>query len=87
MLIAAAAAKSTEMKKIETQSTLISPVPTRPSSPHGITNNIAASQNNSICRLQGDNFPLLMLDLEMVVLNNCLFIIYHITVALSSILM
>ncbi|KAK7354536.1 hypothetical protein VNO80_20001 [Phaseolus coccineus] len=56
MLIAAAAAKSTEMKKIGTQSTLISPVPTRPSSPHGITNNIAASQKNSICRLQ--EFPI-----------------------------
>lgn len=57
MLIAAAAAKSTEMKKIATQSTLISPVPSRPSSPHGITNNIASSQNTSICRLQ-DEFPI-----------------------------
>ncbi|XP_027336370.1 protein TIFY 3 [Abrus precatorius] len=57
MLMAAAAAKSTEMKKIGTQSTLISPVPTRPSSPHGITNSIASSQNNSICRLQAE-FPI-----------------------------
>ncbi|WVZ19641.1 hypothetical protein V8G54_006963 [Vigna mungo] len=56
MLIAAAAAKSTEVKKIGTQSTLISPVPTRPSSPHAITNNIATSQTNSICRLQ--EFPI-----------------------------
>ncbi|TKY72943.1 TIFY 3B [Spatholobus suberectus] len=52
MLIAAAAAKSTEMKKIGTQSTLISPVPTRPSSP-----NIASSQKSSICRLQAE-FPI-----------------------------
>ncbi|CAJ1975700.1 unnamed protein product [Sphenostylis stenocarpa] len=56
LIAAAAAAKSTEMKKIGTQSTLISPVPTRPSSPHGITNNIASSQKNSICRLQ--EFPI-----------------------------
>ena len=57
MLIAAAAAKSTEMKKIVTQTTLISPVPSRPSSPHGITNNIASSQKSSICRLQAE-FPI-----------------------------
>ncbi|KAK7411785.1 hypothetical protein VNO78_03224 [Psophocarpus tetragonolobus] len=57
MLMAATAAKSTEIKKIGTQTTLISPVPTRPSSPHGITNNIASSQNSSICRLQGE-FPI-----------------------------
>ncbi|KAG4949543.1 hypothetical protein AAZX31_15G175100 [Glycine max] len=57
MLIAAAAAKSTEMKKIGTQTTLISPVPSRPSSPHGITNNIGSSQKSSICRLQAE-FPI-----------------------------
>lgn len=58
MLIAAAAAaaKSTEMKKIGSQTTLISPIPSRPSSPHGITNNIASSQKSSICRLQ--EFPI-----------------------------
>ncbi|KAL2327608.1 hypothetical protein Fmac_021035 [Flemingia macrophylla] len=56
MLIAAAAAKSTEMKKIAMQSTIISPVPSRPSSPHGITNTITSSQNTSICRLQ--EFPI-----------------------------
>ncbi|KAK7328621.1 hypothetical protein VNO77_22734 [Canavalia gladiata] len=56
ILISAAAAKSTEMKKIGTQSTLISPVPTRPSSPHGISNNIASSPKSSICRLQ--EFPI-----------------------------
>ena len=60
MLIAAAAAKSTEMKKIVTQTTLISPVPSRPSSPHGITNNIASSQKSSICRLQAGNFPIMI---------------------------
>lgn len=61
MLIAAAAAaaKSTEMKKIGTQSPFISPVPTRPSSP----NTVASPQplcftadKSSICRLQ--EFPI-----------------------------
>ncbi|XP_061338156.1 protein TIFY 3B [Gastrolobium bilobum] len=63
ILMAAAAAKSTEMKKIGTQSSLISPVPTRPSSPNGTTNNIASPQapcfpaeKSSICRLQ--EFPI-----------------------------
>ncbi|KAJ1439984.1 Tify domain [Sesbania bispinosa] len=63
MLIAAAAAKSTEMKKIGMQSPLLSPVPTRPSSPHGTTDNVASTQalcfpakKSSICRLQ--EFPI-----------------------------
>ncbi|XP_057431652.1 protein TIFY 3B-like isoform X2 [Lotus japonicus] len=63
MLIAAAAAKSVETKKIGMQSPIISPVPSRPSSPHGTTNNIASTQElcfpakkSSICRLQ--EFPI-----------------------------
>ncbi|KAE9608201.1 hypothetical protein Lal_00003459 [Lupinus albus] len=64
MLIAAAAAKSSEMKKIGTQFPIISPVPTRPSSPHEALNNVAppqascfAAEKSPICRLQGE-FPI-----------------------------
>ncbi|RYR20081.1 hypothetical protein Ahy_B03g065167 isoform A [Arachis hypogaea] len=60
MLIAAATAKSAEMKKINPQSPFVSAVPTRPSSPHATSNNVASPQSicfpaekNSICRLQG----------------------------------
>jgi len=62
MLMAAAAAKSSETKKIVKQSPAPSPVPTRPSSPHGTADNIASPQalpfpaKSSICRLQGVNF-------------------------------
>ncbi|XP_019417668.1 PREDICTED: protein TIFY 3-like isoform X2 [Lupinus angustifolius] len=63
MLIAAAAAKSSEMKKIGTQFPVISPVPTRPSSPHETPNNVAPPQapcftaeKSPICRLQ--EFPI-----------------------------
>ncbi|RYR67272.1 hypothetical protein Ahy_A03g013589 isoform A [Arachis hypogaea] len=62
MLIAAATAKSAEMKKINPQSPFVSAVPTRPSSPHATSNNVASPQSicfpaekNSICRLQGDH--------------------------------
>ncbi|RYR67271.1 hypothetical protein HN51_012195 [Arachis hypogaea] len=64
MLIAAATAKSAEMKKINPQSPFVSAVPTRPSSPHATSNNVASPQSicfpaekNSICRLQGE-FPI-----------------------------
>ncbi|CAL0320215.1 unnamed protein product [Lupinus luteus] len=64
MLIAAAAAKSSEMKKMGTQFPVISPVPTRPSSPHETPNNVAPPQascftaeKSPICRLQGE-FPI-----------------------------
>ncbi|XP_004488159.1 protein TIFY 3B-like [Cicer arietinum] len=63
MLIAAASAKSTEMKKIGKQSPILSTVPTRPSFPHGTIDNIASPQalcfpakNSSICKLQ--EFPI-----------------------------
>ncbi|KAL1364037.1 protein TIFY 3B [Arachis duranensis] len=63
MLIAAATAKSAEMKKINPQSPFVSAVPTRPSSPHATSNNVASPQSicfpaekNSICRLQ--EFPI-----------------------------
>ncbi|AES65640.1 putative transcription factor TIFY family [Medicago truncatula] len=62
MRIAAAAAKSSETKKIVKQSPAPSPVPTRPSSPHGTADNIASSQalpfpaKSSICRMQ--EFPI-----------------------------
>ncbi|MED6107746.1 hypothetical protein PIB30_017012 [Stylosanthes scabra] len=63
MLIAAAAAKSAEMKKINPQSPFVSAVPTRPSSPPATSNNVASPQSicfpaekNSICRLQ--EFPI-----------------------------
>ncbi|MED6147960.1 hypothetical protein PIB30_048763 [Stylosanthes scabra] len=63
MLIAAAAAKSSEMKKINPQSPFVSAVPTRPSSPPATSNNVASPQSicfpaekNSICRLQ--EFPI-----------------------------
>jgi jasmonate ZIM domain-containing protein len=63
MLMAAGAAKSTETKKIVKQSPVPSPAPTRPSSPHGNTDNIASQQGlcypakkSSICRLQ--EFPI-----------------------------
>ena len=65
MLIAAAAAKSAEMKKIGTQSPVTSPIPTRPPSPQGTANNMASQQplcfpaeKSPICRLQGGNFPI-----------------------------
>lgn len=64
MRIAAAAAKSSETKKIVKQSPVPvpSPVPSRPSSPHGTADNIASPQappfpaKSSICRLQ--EFPI-----------------------------
>ncbi|KAL5100716.1 hypothetical protein RYX36_005043 [Vicia faba] len=63
MLMAAAAAKSTETKNIVKQSPVPSPVPSRPSSPHAATDNIASSQalcfpakKSSVCRLQ--EFPI-----------------------------
>lgn len=74
MRIAAAAAKSSETKKIVKQSPAPSPVPTRPSSPHGTADNIASSQalpfpaKSSICRMQGVNFPINFLRL----FSNCL---------------
>lgn len=66
MRIAAAAAKSSETKKIVKQSPVPvpSPVPSRPSSPHGTADNIASPQappfpaKSSICRLQGVNSPI-----------------------------
>ncbi|KAI4344679.1 hypothetical protein L6164_011878 [Bauhinia variegata] len=57
------AAKSAGMKKISSQSQFTSPIPTRPSSPQGTTNNAASpqaicfpAQKSSICRLQ--EFPI-----------------------------
>ena len=51
------------MKKINPQSPFVSAVPTRPSSPHATSNNVASPQSicfpaekNSICRLQ--EFPI-----------------------------
>lgn len=71
MLIAAASAKSTEMKKIGKQSPILSTVPTRPSFPHGTIDNIASPQalcfpakNSSICKLQGVNFLIIFQHLD-----------------------
>jgi len=63
MLMAAAAAKSTETKNIAKQSPVPSPIPSRPSSPLAVTDNVASSQalcfpakKSSVCRLQ--EFPI-----------------------------
>lgn len=85
LIAAAAAAKSTEMTKIGTQSPFISPIPTRPSSPHGTPNNVASPQalcftadKSSICRLQGGNVPIIVPDLDDILSNIFrFFIIYY----------
>ncbi|CAK8534623.1 unnamed protein product [Lathyrus sativus] len=63
MLMATTTTKSTEMKSIVKQSHVPSPVPSRSSSPHAATENIASSQElcfpakkSSVCRLQA--FPI-----------------------------
>jgi hypothetical protein len=77
--MAAAAAKSTETKKTVKQSPVPSPAPTRPSSPHGTTDNIASQQGlcypakkSSICRLQGVNFPIIIVYLDYNLQNKTL---------------
>ncbi|CAL5187033.1 unnamed protein product [Lathyrus oleraceus] len=63
MLMAAAAAKSTETKNIVKQSPVPSPIPSRPSSPVAAADNVTSSQTlcfpakkSSVCRLQ--EFPI-----------------------------
>ncbi|KAJ7955358.1 protein TIFY 3B-like [Quillaja saponaria] len=63
ILLAVAAAKPAEMKNIGMQSPLTSPAPTRPPSPHGMSNDLASpralcypAQNSSLCQLQ--EFPI-----------------------------
>lgn len=80
MLMAAASAKSTETKNIVKQSPAPSPMPSRPSSPLAATENIASSQalcfpakKSSVCRLQGVNFLIIILELDDNLLTDYVF--------------